>query len=68
MIIPLVDLKAQFRSIEEEIKEATARVIENTAFILGKEVELFEQGFASYIGVKFAVGVGSETEFLVMEP
>lgn len=64
MIIPLVDLKTQFCSLEEEIKEAMARVMGNTAFILGKEVELFEQEFASYIGVKFAVGVGSGTDAL----
>lgn len=64
MIIPLVDLKAQFRTIDVEIKEAIARVIENTSFILGREVELFEQEFASYIGARFAVGVGSGTEAL----
>lgn len=64
MIIPLVDLKAQLRSIEGEIKEAMGRVMENTAFILGKEVELFEQEFASYTGARFAVGVGSGTEAL----
>lgn len=64
MTIPLVDLKAQFRSIEEEIKGAISRVVENTAFILGKEVELFEQEFSLYTGAKFVVGVGSGTDAL----
>ena len=64
MIIPLVDLKRQFNSIEKEIAEAMARVFEDSTFILGKEVEMFEQEFARYVGVKFAIGVGSGTDAL----
>jgi len=39
-------------------------VLERSAFILGKEVEAFEQGFADYIGVKHVIGVGSGTDAL----
>jgi len=60
--IPLVDLKSQLDTIREEVNEAINSVIENTAFILGKEVKLFENEFAQYIGNDYCVGVGSGTE------
>jgi dTDP-4-amino-4,6-dideoxygalactose transaminase len=62
--IPLVDLKSQLDSIRDEVNEAINSVVENTAFILGKEVELFENEFAQYIGTDYCVGVGSGTEAL----
>jgi dTDP-4-amino-4,6-dideoxygalactose transaminase len=61
MKVPLVDLKAQYQSIKPEIDAAMQRVIENTSFIMGKEVANFEQAFAEYIGAKGAVGVASGT-------
>src|SRR5216110_16052 len=61
MEVPFVDLKAQYRSIKGEIDSAIARVIENTAFVLGPEVETFEKRFAEYIGAKYCVGVNSGT-------
>ena len=64
MNIPLVDLKAQLNNIHDEIAEAINSVIDKTAFILGKEVECFENEFAQYIGTDFCVGVGSGTEAL----
>lgn len=64
MPIPLVDLKAQYHSIKTEVDAAIARIMENTSFILGKEVELFEQAFAAYCGVGHAVGVSSGTDAL----
>jgi dTDP-4-amino-4,6-dideoxygalactose transaminase len=62
--IPLVDLKAQLDSIRDEVNQAIGSVVENTSFILGKEVELFENEFAHYIGTNYCVGVGSGTEAL----
>ena len=64
MTIPLVDLKAQYDSIKEEVDEAISRVIQNGQFILGPEVEAFEKEMASYLGVKYAVGVASGTDAL----
>jgi dTDP-4-amino-4,6-dideoxygalactose transaminase len=64
MPIPLVDLKAQYRTIKPEIDAAVARIFENTSFILGPEVEAFERAFASYCGTSYAVGVSSGTAAL----
>ena len=46
--IPLVDLKAQYASIKDEIDAAMQRVVSNTAFIGGKEVSDFEAAFARF--------------------
>ncbi len=64
--IPLVDLKAQYHGIQDEIDSAIRRVLENTNFILGKEVADFERDFAAYCGVKNAVGVASGTAALML--
>lgn len=64
MAIPLVDLKAQYRAIKPEIDAAIARVMENTSFILGTEVETFERAFAAYCGTRHAIGVSSGTDAL----
>jgi len=66
MQVPFVDLKAQYRLIADDIKNAIEGVIERTDFILGSEVEAFESEFAQYIGVKHAVGVGSGLAALEM--
>jgi dTDP-4-amino-4,6-dideoxygalactose transaminase len=63
-MIPFVDLKAQYQSIKGEIAEAIARVLDNTQFILGAEVEAFEREFADYCGARHAVGVNSGTSAL----
>src|SRR5207237_8979821 len=62
--VPFVDLAAQFRTIEGEINEATSRVIQQTDFILGREVSLFEEEFAAFCEAKYAVGVDSGTSAL----
>ena len=48
MKVPLVDLRAQYASIREEIDEAAHRVIERGEFILGSEVEAFEEDTATF--------------------
>ncbi len=64
MKTPLVDLKAQFNSIKDEINEAIQRVLQSGQFILGPEVKAFEEEMASYCGTKFAIGVASGTDAL----
>ncbi len=64
MKIPLVDLKAQYEGIKEEIQEAINRVLNSTAFILGEEVTKFEEEFAKYCGTRYAVGTSSGTSAL----
>jgi dTDP-4-amino-4,6-dideoxygalactose transaminase len=56
--------RAQYESHRAEIDEAIRRVLENGRYILGDEVIAFEREFADYVGVQFAVGVGSGTEAL----
>ncbi|MGH9932279.1 MAG: DegT/DnrJ/EryC1/StrS family aminotransferase, partial [Pyrinomonadaceae bacterium] len=57
MTIPFVDLRAQYESIKTEIDEAISRVLNSSAFILGREVQTFEEAFADYVGAKFCVGL-----------
>ena len=62
--IPLVDLKAQYASIKEEVDAAIARVIEDTAFIGGRFVKAFEEEFARYCGSNWCVGCANGTDAL----
>lgn len=64
MTIPMVDLKIQYESIQEEIDKAVLGVIQNTTFILGPQGKMLEQSVAAYHGVKHAVGVASGTDAL----
>lgn len=57
--IPLVDLKAQYQTIKPEVNSAIKNVLESTHFILGEEVESFEQKFAKFQDAKYAAGVAS---------
>jgi dTDP-4-amino-4,6-dideoxygalactose transaminase len=66
MKIPLVDLKAQYGTIKEEVLPAITRVLDNTSFILGDEVASFEREFAEATGVKHAVGVKSGTSAITL--
>lgn len=60
-MIPLVDLKRQYRTISRQINSSVRDVIENTDFILGKELQLFESEFAKFCNAAYAVGVDSGT-------
>ena len=62
--IPFLDLKTSLKDIRDEIDEAIKRVVDNTSFVLGKELEDFESEFASYCGTKYAVGTSSGTSAL----
>ncbi len=63
-VIPLVDLRAQYRQLKPEIDMAIAKVLEECTFILGPAVDEFEKRFADYIGVRHAVGVSSGLDAL----
>ena len=64
MSIPLVDLKAQYRTLKPEIDAAIREIIENTAFVGGPAVAEFEREFAAYCEAPHAVGVASGTAAL----
>ena len=56
-MIPLVDLRAQYKSIKKEVDLAIKNVLKKADFVLGEEVEKFEKEFAAFCGVKYAVGL-----------
>lgn len=60
--VPVCDLKAQHREIEDEVRAAMDRVMARSWFILGEELAAFEEEFAGFLGVSHAVGVASGTD------
>lgn len=62
--IPLIDLKAQYQSIQGEIDAAVSRVMASGQYILGGEGEALEKEIADYCGTRYAVGVASGTDAL----
>ncbi|NYT47050.1 MAG: DegT/DnrJ/EryC1/StrS family aminotransferase [Candidatus Methanofishera endochildressiae] len=63
-MIPMVNLKAQYAEIKDEIEQGLAQTIENCSFILGPNVQAFEKEASEYLGVKHAIGVASGTDAL----
>lgn len=66
MNVPLLDLKAQYASIRSEIRDAIDRVCDAQSFILGPEVAALEEEIARLCGARFAVGVSSGTDALLI--
>jgi dTDP-4-amino-4,6-dideoxygalactose transaminase len=66
MNIPYVDIGAQTKLLKKDLLLAIEEVLDHGNFILGKEVQFFEERFASYCGVRFAVGVNSGTDALFL--
>lgn len=62
--VPFVDLKAQYRSIEDQVNAALLRAAARTDYILGEDVALFEREFAVYCGAAEAVGLDNGTSAL----
>ena len=62
--IPLVDLAAQYATIQAEVDQAIRRVLETTRFIMGPEVQAFEEAFAAFCRAQHCVGVSSGTSAL----
>lgn len=65
-MIPLMNITRQYKSLEKQLDEAALRVLHSGQYILGEEVRRFEEEFAAYCGVKYAVGVGNGTDALVL--
>jgi dTDP-4-amino-4,6-dideoxygalactose transaminase len=64
MKVPLLDLKAEYHELRDQILPALDRVCENSAFVLGDDVEQLEREFASYCDVKHCVALSSGTAAL----
>ncbi len=63
-MIPFLSLRDQYQSIKREIDDAVGRVLASTSFVLGEEVDAFENEFAKFCGVRHAVAVNSGTSAL----
>lgn len=61
-----IDLKAQQNRIKSKIDSNIARVLEHGKYILGPEVKQLEEKLAGYAGAKYAIGVASGTDALLM--
>ena len=66
MNIPLIDLKAQYKSISGELDKVVLDVLSSAGYIMGKNVKEFVKEFAEYIGVKHAISVGNGTDALII--
>jgi dTDP-4-amino-4,6-dideoxygalactose transaminase len=64
--IPLADLRAQFLAVEADVRAAIERVLASQRFILGPEVDAFEQAVASYTRCAHAVGLSSGTDAILV--
>jgi dTDP-4-amino-4,6-dideoxygalactose transaminase len=66
MKIPMLDLKAQYESIKEEIDRKVLEILSSQVFILGPEVAALEKELAAYCGTQYAVGVSSGSDALLL--
>ncbi|MGA8222600.1 MAG: DegT/DnrJ/EryC1/StrS family aminotransferase [Candidatus Acidiferrales bacterium] len=64
MKVPFLDLKAEYAGLRDEILPALDQVCKAAAFVLGEEVEAFEQEFAAYCGTKHCVALSNGTAAL----
>jgi dTDP-4-amino-4,6-dideoxygalactose transaminase len=62
--VKFVDLSAQHKPLEAELKETFNRVLTNCSFVLGPEVDKFEKAFAAFLGVEHCVAVTNGTAAL----
>lgn len=64
--VPLLDLKAQYASIKDEVNQAVTEVIESQYFILGPTISKFEQQVAAHCEVKHAIGCASGSDAILL--
>lgn len=65
-MIPMVDLKKQYKHLKADIDAAIQEVLDSSQFILGPNVSLLEKEIAAYHGISSAVGVASGTDALLL--
>ncbi len=64
LILPVIDLKRQYRQLQRELDGAVKQVMANGCFILGPHVERFEEEFAAFCHAGFGIGVATGTDAL----
>lgn len=65
-MIPLMNLTRQYEQIREKLDAAIQDVMASGQYVMGSYVQAFEEAFAEYIGVRYAVAVGNGTDALVI--
>lgn len=66
MRVPFVDLGIQCNSMRQELSSKFEKILDTAAFVMGKELEKFEEQFADFCGVNYAIGVANGTDALVL--
>ncbi len=66
MMMPFLDLKSQFASIQREVMEAVTRTLESQQFILGPEVEAFEKEVSALTSCSYSIGCASGSDALIL--
>ncbi|MEI6437674.1 MAG: DegT/DnrJ/EryC1/StrS family aminotransferase [Candidatus Omnitrophota bacterium] len=66
MSVPFIDFSKQNAAIKAEVDAGWSTVIDKSAFIMGPQVKMFEEEFARFCGVKYALGVNSGTDALYL--
>jgi len=64
--VPLLDLKAQYRTIREDVRRAIDEVCDSQYFVLGPKVQELEAEIARYSGCRYGIGVSSGTDALLV--
>ena len=64
--VPLLDLQAQFQQIRADVLSAIEEVCREQSFVLGRRVEALEEAIADYLGCRYAVGVASGSDALLL--
>ena len=66
MKIPFQDFKTEYSLLKNELDAAYQRVMESGWFILGREVEAFEQDFAKYCSAQDCISIGNGLDALTI--
>jgi len=66
MKIPIMNLGVQYEQLKADIDRVMRHIAETSNFVLGKETEEFEKEIAAYCGTKYAIGVNSGTDALIL--
>src|SRR5690242_17572984 len=66
MPVPLLDLRAQYATIKDEVVRAMMRVVDDQLFILGQPVEQLEQSVAGLSHTKYAIGCANGTDAILL--
>jgi dTDP-4-amino-4,6-dideoxygalactose transaminase len=66
MQVPLLDLKSQYKTIKDDVLKVVEEIFESQYFILGPRVDALEKEIAGYCRTRYAVGVSSGTDALLI--